>query len=335
MSQPVKNWLRSQKETKRFHPSWIVMVVVGTAILWGVIWFIAGRAGEQIAESTGHPVDTMKQPGSSTHGTGQRTPEAEAPKVAAQQASNGGKSSEEDANVQHASFTPPDYDAIPQGPYGDMIRHGRNIFLDTPKYAKAYVGNGLSCVNCHLDEGRRANSAPLWGAYGMYPAYRDKNKKVNSYEDRLAGCFRFSMNGREPPRGSKELLALTAYSYWLATGAPTNKELPGRGYPKVADPLQTPDVQRGEKIFMENCAICHGADGQGTKVGGRYVFPPLWGKDTFNGGAGMSRDHNAAAFIKANMPLGQGGTLSDQEAWDVARFMNSHTRPADPRKKGE
>ena len=31
------------------------------------------------------------------------------------------------------------------------------------------------------------------------------------------------------------------------------------------------------------------------------------------------------------MPLGKGGTLSEQEAWDVAAFMNSHERPQDPR----
>ena len=31
------------------------------------------------------------------------------------------------------------------------------------------------------------------------------------------------------------------------------------------------------------------------------------------------------------MPLGKGGTLSEQEAWDVAVFMNSPERPQDPR----
>ena len=31
------------------------------------------------------------------------------------------------------------------------------------------------------------------------------------------------------------------------------------------------------------------------------------------------------------MPLGKSGTLSEQEAWDVAAFMNSHERPQDPR----
>lgn len=41
------------------------------------------------------------------------------------------------------------------------------------------------------------------------------------------------------------------------------------------------------------------------------------------------------AFIKSNMPLGKGGTLTDQQAWDVAYFMNSHERPQDPRFTGD
>ena len=43
----------------------------------------------------------------------------------------------------------------------------------------------------------------------------------------------------------------------------------------------------------------------------------------------------AAAFIKANMPLGKGDSLSDQEAWDVAWYVNSHERPQDPRFTGD
>ena len=80
---------------------------------------------------------------------------------------------------------------------------------------------------------------------------------------------------------------------------------------------------------------CHGDDGQGQKVAGRYVFPPLWGGDSYNWGAGMHQLDNAAGFIKANMPFGRGGSLSDQQAWDVAMFMNAHERPQDPRFKGD
>jgi len=71
----------------------------------------------------------------------------------------------------------------------------------------------------------------------------------------------------------------------------------------------------------------------GTKVNEQYAFPPLWGKDSFNAGAGMHSVKNAAAFIKANMPLGKGNSLSPQEAWDVAQFVDSHDRPPDPRVK--
>ena len=234
------------------------------------------------------------------------------------------------------AFSPPPESAIPEGPFGDMVRQGREIFLHTGKNASAYVGNGLNCVNCHLDAGRLANSAPLWGAYVMYPQYRSKNKHVNSYGERLQGCFRFSMNGKAPPLDSEVMVALETYSYWMASGAPVGVKLPGAGYPKKGfKPPQPPDYARGEKVFDTNCALCHGADGQGQKVAGDYVFPPLWGPDSFNWGAGMHQLDNAAAFIKANMPLSRGGSLSDQDAWDVAMFMDAHERPQDPRYKGD
>jgi len=64
------------------------------------------------------------------------------------------------------------------------------------------------------------------------------------------------------------------------------------------------------------------------------VFPPLWGANSYNWGAGMQGVDAAAAFIRANMPFGLGGTLSDQDAWDVALFVDSHERPQDPRFTG-
>ena len=235
--------------------------------------------------------------------------------------------------AQPASFTPPAESAMPSGELGNTIKLGRNIFVHTQVYAKGLVGNGLNCVNCHLDAGRKTDSAPLWAAYVMFPAYRDKNHKVNSFEDRLAGCFRFSMNGTAPEYNSKEMIALTSYSYWLAKGAPTGVELAGRGYPKLANPPLPADVQRGASVYQANCALCHGANGLGTQVNGSYAFPPLWGKDSYNAGAGMHSAKNAAAFIRANMPLGKGNSLSVQQAWDVAAFVNSHERPVDPRAK--
>ena len=125
--------------------------------------------------------------------------------------------------------------------------------------------------------------------------------------------------------------ALQTYAFWLAKGAPVGTPLPGSGYPKLKKPAQTADYARGEKIYAQNCALCHGADGLGQRAGDKQVFPPLWGSKSFNWGAGMHQLANAAGFIQANMPLGKGGTLSEQDAWDVAVFMNSHERPQDPR----
>ena len=236
---------------------------------------------------------------------------------------------------QSAGFAPPDHDRIPEGPYGDIVRRGRDIFTDTGTHAAGFVGNSLSCSNCHLDAGRLANSAPLWGAYVRYPAYRAKTGQVNNYTERLQGCFMYSMDGTAPPAGSDVLVALETYSYWMAEGAPVGAQLPGAGYPEIPAPPLPPDFARGEAVFADNCALCHGDDGQGQRVAGRQVFPPLWGPQSYNWGAGMHQLDNAAGFIKANMPLGRGGSLTDQQAWDVAMFMNAHERPQDPRFTGD
>jgi cytochrome c len=232
-----------------------------------------------------------------------------------------------------SGFTPPLESAIPNDEFGAVVRQGREIFIHTQRNASAYVGNGLSCGNCHLDAGRLADSAPLWGAYGMYPQYRAKNKRVNTYIERLQGCFLYSMNGKAPPADSKVLIALDAYSYWIATGTTIGAKLEGAGYPNFKPP-QPANYARGQQVFNTKCAICHGNDGQGQQVAGEYIFPPLWGSDSYNWGAGMHQLDKAAGFIKANMPLGLSNSLSDQEAWDVAMFINAHERPQDPRYTG-
>ena len=295
------NWIKSLMHSRAFHPSWIVMSVLS---IFGVAGVMALPALYEASNAA--------------------PPAALTPKMAAELQTH-----------KRPSFTPPPASAIPSGEFGDAVLLGRNIFKNTQVYAKSFVGNGLNCVNCHLDDGRKADSAPLWGAYVKYPAYREKNHKVNSFEERLAGCFRFSMNGTAPAADSKEMIALIAYSFWLAQGAPTGANLAGSGYPKLENPGLAPDAERGAAVFAANCVICHGAAGQGTKVNGKYVFPPLWGKDSFNAGAGMSNVSTAAAFIHANMPLGQGGTLTQQAAWDVAQYLNGHERPPDPRLASE
>lgn len=228
-------------------------------------------------------------------------------------------------------FQPPGDADIPNNAFGEQVRRGQDLFMNTKALAPDYVGNQLNCINCHIDRGRKPNSAPLWAAYPMYPAYRKKNNKVNTFTERMQGCFQFSMNGKPPAADSEVLTALTTYAYWLSTNAPIGKALPGRGFDEPPPPRGGYDIARGKLVYEKQCVICHGANGEGKRVGVTTVFPALWGKDSFNWGAGMHRINTAAGFIQHNMPLGRGETLSDQEAWDVAAFVNSHERPGDPR----
>lgn len=248
---------------------------------------------------------------------------------------------QEGVNNQQAAFTPPALSAIPKGPEGDAVRRGMQIFLNPGTNARQFVGNSLACANCHLDAGRKEDSAPMWAAWVAYPKYRSKNKEINTMEDRVKGCFTYSMNaqdgptGKPPPPGSEIYKDLETYFHWLATNAPTGVEMKGAGYPTPKLTAAGYDPARGARVYAQSCAACHGADGQGQHdVNHRVVFPPLWGPQSYNWGAGMARVDSAAGFIKANMPLGQGGRLSDQQAWDVAAFVNSHERPKDPRQTG-
>jgi thiosulfate dehydrogenase len=244
-------------------------------------------------------------------------------------------------NSTEAGFTPPPVSEIPSGPEGDAIRRGMAIFDDPRTHAAQFAGNSMACKNCHLDSGRKANSSPMWAAWIAYPQFRKKTGSINTMEDRIEGCFRYSMNapnspsGGPPPPGSDLYRDLEAYFRWLATGASIGAKMKGAGYPAPPLPAAGYDPARGAEVFNARCAACHGADGQGARApGGKVVYPPLWGPRSYNWGAGMARVDLAAGFVRANMPFDQPGTLSDQQAWDVAAFVDSHERPRDPRQTG-
>ena len=233
--------------------------------------------------------------------------------------------------VEH---TPPSLEEIPDGPEGDMIRLGRFLFSDTQTLRGTFVGNDQNCSNCHMNAGAEEKSAPVWATAVDFPQFRGKNQRVNTLPERIAGCFTYSMDGTPPPAQHKVMVAIETYMEWLGKGIPSGAVQKVRGYGLIPVPEQKPDYARGETVYVERCAVCHGEDGQGVKTGDRVVFPPLWGPEAFNWGAGMHTLDNAAGFVKHNMPLGN-PDLTDQQVWDVVLYMNSHERPQDPRWKGD
>lgn len=220
----------------------------------------------------------------------------------------------------------------------ETIRRGHDLFTHTQQLRGKNVFNDMNCSSCHMGEGRLPFSSPVWPAAVVLPNFRPKNGHVNSLEERIAGCFTYSMNGQPPAYGSDDMLALAAYHQWLAKGVPMyqpGNTMYGRGYPKLAEPELKPDVARGQAVYEAKCALCHSADGSGRKQNGKVVFPPLWGDNSFNWGAGISRLFTMASFIKHNMPLGQPNSLTEQQAWDLAQYIDSQERPQDPRYTGD
>ena len=179
---------------------------------------------------------------------------------------------------------------------GDRQRHTNSC--------QAYVGNGLNCVSCHLD----ARTCRVCGAArrtdrGLSGISRPPRpgRIPRRAHQRLLPAFD---EGRALPPTSPEMIGLLAYIAWLSQGVPTGAEVIGRGFRDITAPAK-PDPARGKALFAQKCTACHGAEGQGLRgAGNAFVFPPLWGPQSFNTGAGMARVAVAAAFVQAKMPLG-------------------------------
>ncbi|WP_242345317.1 c-type cytochrome [Anaeromyxobacter terrae] len=213
---------------------------------------------------------------------------------------------------------------VPEGPLGDAIRLGKELFERTGTHplTRRYVKNALSCASCHPQAGAQAGGATLVGVAAAYPAWSPREKAVITLEDRVLNCFMRSMNGLRPPNGSAPAVAITAYLTWLSTGEriAQNPEAPlgPRSFPKLpVDPAKV-DTARGAALYAERCAACHGEDGQGD--------PPVWGPRSYNAGAGLADATKLAGFLKVTMPPDE-PNLQDGEAVDLAAFLNAKPRP--------
>lgn len=223
----------------------------------------------------------------------------------------------------------------PQGELGKMVKLGEDIINNTNTHplTKKYVGNKLTCTNCHLDGGKAKTLGTFIGTAAAFPAYSKREKSVQSLQNRINNCFMRSMNGVRPIVDTKASIAMATYISWLSTGIPMkmNPKKPVNGYytkiwpgSKKLKPLikkaTHANYVNGKKIYTAKCASCHGNNGQG--VG---TFPPVWGSDSYNTGAGLSKLDKMVTWMKHNMPLGN-ATLSDTEAIDVSIYVNAQER---------
>ncbi len=232
---------------------------------------------------------------------------------------------------------PPDQE-LPPGAAGVLIRYGRDVIAHTstyfgPKGTVKSLGNGLNCQNCHLDAGTRVYGNNYAAVVSTYPKFRERSGTVESVVRRVSDCFERSLNGRAPDSTSREMKAIVAYLTWLGKHVPKGQRPAGVGLMKLAYLPRAADPERGKAVYLQLCQSCHGPEGQGVKVPGvrEFVYPPLWGPSSYNDGAGLFRLTNFAGYVKVNMPYGTAAynnyVLSDEEAWDVAAFVNAQPRP--------
>ena len=237
----------------------------------------------------------------------------------------------------------PDITKLPDDKYGQAVRKGKALMEETYKHigpevkdvSKRYAGNNLACVSCHIDAGGRKFGNPWVGTFVSFPQYRGREDAISTTEERINGCMERSMNGKKLPLDSEEIKLMTTYLQFLSTGIPVGAKLDGGGTLRLKTLARAADPVAGKQVYAATCVACHGDNGQGVRRGkagdaNGYMFPPLWGSDSYNNGAGMARITLAAGFIKGNMPSGVTHTntvLTDEQAFDVAAYINSQPRP--------
>lgn len=222
-------------------------------------------------------------------------------------------------------------------PQGNIIWYGHQLIANTayyygPKGVVSHTANGMNCQNCHLDAGTLPLANNFGKVYATYPQYRSRNNSVQSIYGRITDCFERSLNGVAPDTNSYEMRAMYAYIKWLGDDVPKGSSPAGTSIPRLPYLNRAANPVEGQKVFMTTCSSCHGKDGQGklNTAGTGYMYPPLWGPDSYNDGAGLYRISSFAGYVKNNMPFGttyKAPLLTNEQAWDVAAFINSKPRP--------
>ena len=252
--------------------------------------------------------------------------------------SNQANSNQSDTVITDTScWVGPGIYEIPESKTGDSIRYGRALISQTayylgPKGKVQRITNGMNCQNCHLDAGTKPWGNNFGRVQANYPLFRARSGSKETIRKRISDCFERSLNGRAPDSGSYEMEAMIAYIRWVGKAVPANTTPRGTGIRELPYMHRAADPVKGEWVYNNFCANCHGKNGEGVpdeaKIG--YKYPPLWGKNSYNISAGLYRLSRFAGFVKYNMPNTtnyHNPVITDEQAWDVAAFVNSRERP--------
>ncbi len=219
-----------------------------------------------------------------------------------------------------------------------MIIYGQDLIANTSRYlgpegSVLQITNGMNCQNCHLDAG----TMPWGNNYGAvtstYPKFRERSGTIESIPKRVNDCFERSLNGKAIDTTSFEMKSIVAYIQWLGQEVKKGEKPKGAGITDLTYLDRAASPEKGQIVYSQRCQSCHAPNGEGLKQlnGISYAYPPLWGEHSYNSGAGLFRLSRFAGYVKDNMPFNQAKhdapVLTDEEAWDVAAFVNAQPRP--------
>ena len=246
----------------------------------------------------------------------------------------------EASSIPEANYTwiAPDTNEITHDEQGELIRYGRNLVAHTarfigPRGIISKGANGMNCQNCHLDAGTRYLGNNYSAVASTYPKFRARSGSIENIEKRVNDCIERSLNGKPLAADSREMKAFIAYISWVGKDVPSNVVPHGAGLYELSDLERAADRNNGKLVFARQCTRCHGVNGEGIMGpdGIEWQYPPLWGRQSFNTGAGLFRVSRMASYVKANMPFDLASAdkpvLTDEEAWDVAAYIISLPRP--------
>jgi thiosulfate dehydrogenase len=248
-----------------------------------------------------------------------------------------GSPQNEPANSGSLFWSPPETSTIADADLLKKVEYGKKLIQHTsvylgPKGSVAQISNGMNCQNCHLDAGTRVFGNNYGSVASTYPKFRARSGSTEDIYKRVNDCFERSLNGKALDTLSAEMQAIRSYIEFIGSNVPKGTKAEGSGLKDLAFLDRAADPALGKKVYDQKCVSCHQPNGAGTLLadGNEYVYPPLWGPASYNDAAGLFRLSNFARYVKYNMPLGatyENPQLTDEEAWDVAAYINSQKRP--------
>ena len=226
--------------------------------------------------------------------------------------------------------------------------NGGTRYADT---GEPYVHSVMACSSCHFTGGHVPFGAPFYqtpskflpdSETGLGPYFRPLGH-YRSVEDAIIDCMRNCINAsRSPDPNDPVVQALVTYIEWVRDGVidPAMQQdwtlLPpeaGTRLPAIEGVLaMRANPIRGAGLYASQCADCHDEDGPGA---GEYRedeerprIPPLWGlQNGWSHGAAFFRNPVLAAYVQEHMPYEEPRTLSNQDALDIAAYINAADKP--------